>query len=153
IESALRIGQDKYKDYAEVTKNYGDNIPKIKCSPAKINQIILNLLNNSVDAIKDHIESGSIVITTTADDQNVHITVQDNGKGITADHLDQIFEPFFTTKGAGVGTGLGLAISNQIVEEHQGHIKAESKEGEGATFTIVLPIHSDDDSEADTKVT
>jgi signal transduction histidine kinase len=142
IESALRIGKDKLTGVAEVTKNYG-TLPKITCSPAKINQVILNLLNNAIDAIKEQGQPGTISITTVADNQEIRIAVQDNGKGINEENLSRVFEPFFTTKGAGEGTGLGLAISTQIIEEHQGHMQVESKLGEGATFTIHLPIQPD----------
>lgn len=140
IESALRIGKDKLQGVVEVTKNYGSDIPRITCSPAKINQIVLNLLNNATDAIQEQGNEGEVVITTAADNQHVSIVIRDNGKGISKENLTKVFEPFFTTKGAGVGTGLGLAICNQIIEEHQGHISVESEEGQGATFTILLPI-------------
>ncbi len=141
IESALRIGNHNLKDLVKVTKQYGDNLPKIECVPSKINQVVLNLLNNAADAIKEQGNPGNIVITTSAEEEGISIAIQDNGKGISEDNLHTIYEPFFTTKGAKKGTGLGLAICTQIMEEHQGRIQVESQQGEGTTFTIYLPIH------------
>ena len=86
---------------------------------------------------------GKIEVRTRADDSHVYIDVSDNGKGMSAEVLNQIFEPFFTTKGAGEGTGLGMAISQQIMEQHNGDIKAVSTEGVGTTFTLTLPIDND----------
>ena len=86
---------------------------------------------------------GKIEVRTRSDDSNVYIDVSDNGKGMSTEILNQIFEPFFTTKGAGEGTGLGMAISQQIMEQHNGDIKAVSTEGVGTTFTLTLPIDND----------
>jgi signal transduction histidine kinase len=72
----------------------------------------------------------------------VEIRVTDNGKGIPKKVIDKIFQPFFTTKPTGEGTGLGLSLSYDIVKAHHGEINLETKEGEGTTFIIKLPVHS-----------
>jgi signal transduction histidine kinase len=69
------------------------------------------------------------------------IDVTDTGVGIDPEHLPQIFDPFYTTKQVGRGTGLGLSVTYGIVEKHGGHIEAKSRKGEGATFTVALPLH------------
>jgi signal transduction histidine kinase len=77
--------------------------------------------------------------------EQVCIEISDTGPGISEEHLSQIFEPFFTTKDEGKGTGLGLSLAYRIVQNHGGHIRAESSPGEGTTFTIKLPIGSKHD--------
>jgi len=76
-------------------------------------------------------------------DDNIVISIQDNGKGIPEEILPKIFEPFFTTKNVGEGTGLGLWVSYGIIKSFQGTITVQSIEGEGTTFTISLPLHSE----------
>jgi len=119
-----------------VKKEYGD-IPHISCSPSQINQVLLNLLVNSAQAIEN---KGIILIKTYHDQSYVYIVIQDNGKGIAREYLQKIFDPFFTTKPIGEGTGLGLSISFQIIEKHGGKIKVASEVGKGTRFTISLPI-------------
>ncbi len=101
----------------------------------KLEQVVLNLLRNAKDAIG---ESGSISLSAARHADALHITVKDTGCGIPEDRLESIFEPFRTYKPE--GTGLGLALSRQIITAHNGTISVESKEGEGSTFSIVLPI-------------
>jgi signal transduction histidine kinase len=109
--------------------------PPCRLDPEKIKQALLNLVNNAREALQI---GGSIEISTSSDDSSVVITVRDSGPGIAAVDLPQIFEPFFTRKAA--GTGLGLSITQRIIEEHHGRIEVESRPGEGAVFTISLPI-------------
>ena len=114
-------------------------IPSITCSPSQVNQVLLNLVTNSAQAIDK--ERGHITITTRREGSDrVAIEVADNGCGISAEHLPRIFDPFFTTKDVGTGTGLGLSISYKIVSEHGGRIDVRSRPGEGATFVVTLPI-------------
>ncbi len=141
IESALKIGRNALKNRVDIRKRYG-KLPAVSCSPAQINQVVLNILNNAAQAVED---DGIIAIATEADDRYVHISIQDNGKGIAEAHLGKVFEPFFTTKAAGEGTGLGLAICAQIVEQHQGRIRVASKVGKGTRFVISLPIRRSED--------
>jgi len=122
-------------DRIEVIKNYGD-VPPIVCYPGRLNQVFLCFLVNAIEAIEG---TDQIAITTLQKDDTLHITIKDTGIGIPEENLDKIFEPGFTTKGVGVGTGLGLSICYQIVQDHKGRIQVESKAGEGAAFTTILP--------------
>ena len=87
-------------------------------------------------------KQGIIVVTSSCDDEQLFVTIQDNGKGIAAEALPKIFEPFFTTKKVGEGTGLGLWVSYGIVKSFKGNIKVESVEGQGTTFRVTLPFDS-----------
>ncbi|MBR3770116.1 MAG: HAMP domain-containing histidine kinase [Lachnospiraceae bacterium] len=107
----------------------------------QISQLLLNLLINAFHATEA--KRGSVMVSTEVKDNKLLLTVSDNGYGISESSMKRIFEPFFTTKKGGEGTGLGLAIAEQVVEEHQGSIKVESKEGEGTTFFVDFPIFSD----------
>ena len=139
LEDTLTLVNHQIKNRIEVIKNYGQ-LPKISCYPGKLNQVFLNLLNNAHQAIAG---KGTINITTSIDESNVYIEIKDTGSGIPKENLSQIFDPGFTTKGVGVGTGLGLSICYQIISDHKGEIRVESREGKGTTFTIVLPNNLD----------
>lgn len=136
VESTLQIARNVLKTRVQVVKHLGD-VPPVSCSPSQINQVLLNLINNGAQAIED---KGTLTITTSADTQFVHISVQDDGKGIAGDVLPRIFDPFFTTKKVGEGTGLGLSIVYKIVQQHGGRIKVSSKPGVGTRFIISLPL-------------
>src|SRR5882672_6401779 len=112
-------------------------LPKVTCYPAKINQVVMNLLANAIDACNDH---GRVKVHTEPVDGKVVIVVQDNGSGIEPAIRDRIFDPFFTTKPPGEGTGLGLSISYGIVQDHGGSIDLESTPGKGTCFKIQLPL-------------
>ncbi len=139
IESTLVMLKNEIKGRIEVELNLGE-IPKIMCYSGKINQVFLNLLSNAKDAIKD---KGKITIKTYNDNENVYISIKDNGIGIKEEIKNKIFEPFFTTKEVGKGTGLGLSITYGIIQDHNGKIEVFSKEEEGTEFLISLPIYSD----------
>lgn len=140
IESTLIILRNKYSNRIDIVKNYG-KIPPIECYAGKINQVLLNILVNAVQAIKGN---GKIDISTRTvmlnNIENIEIIIKDSGPGIPRNILNRIFEPFFTTKASGEGTGLGLSISHSIIENHRGHIEVDSFPGEGATFRITLPV-------------
>jgi PAS domain S-box-containing protein len=112
-------------------------LPSVVCYPAKINQVVLNLVANSIDACG---VGGKVLVRTSAENGAVQIHVVDNGHGISPTVRDKIFDPFFTTKPPGKGTGLGLSISHGIVEDHGGRIEVESEPGHGAHFTVQLPL-------------
>jgi signal transduction histidine kinase len=135
LGEAIALVHHEVKDRIEIVRNFGD-VPPIVCYPGRLNQVFLNLLNNSWQAIKG---GGRIVITTKVAGDNVEIAIGDNGGGIPETDLKNIFDPGFTTKGVGVGTGLGLSICYQIIQDHKGRIDVESTVGEGTTFTITLP--------------
>jgi signal transduction histidine kinase len=140
IDSTLIILRNKFNTKLKIVKDYGD-IPQIECYPGKINQVLLNLLMNAVQAIKG---AGQILIKTKLiqkeDQPFVEILVKDSGTGMTDDVKKRIFEPFFTTKDAGEGTGLGLSITQNIIEIHHGSIAVDSMQGQGSAFTILLPV-------------
>ena len=129
------ILQHKLKNRVTVNKDF-QTIPNIFCAAGKINQVFMNILNNSADSIENQ---GIINICGYQKNNNIILEFNDNGKGIPSDILDRIFEPFFTTKPVGSGTGLGLSISYSIISEHKGSISIDSKPG-NTTFKIVLPI-------------
>lgn len=114
----------------------GGEIPPVDHDPHQINQVLLNLLLNAIQAME---KPGAIHVSLRRDDATVIITVADEGKGIPPEILPNIFRPFFTTKGH--GTGLGLSLARRIVESHGGTISARSEVGKGTQFTIQLPMH------------
>lgn len=114
------------------------HLPAIPFDPDGIQQVVLNLVLNAIDAVEP--DKGIITVKTAYDDQSheIILTVNDNGTGIEEDQLDKIFQVFTSTKGQG-GTGLGLAVVKKIIDEHNGKISVQSKPGEGTTFTIRIP--------------
>ncbi len=136
IDATLNIVWNEIKYKATVEKEYGD-LPEVKCFSQQLGQVFVNLLVNAAHAID---EKGEIRISTRSVDEQVEIRISDTGNGISEENLARIFDPFFTTKEVGKGTGLGLNVVYNIIQKHQGTIQAESKEGEGTTFSIQLPI-------------
>lgn len=136
IRSALLIARNHIKDKAEVVQQLGE-LPRIACAPSQINQVLLNLLTNAAQAIDG---MGRIQIRSWADPQGIHVSLQDNGRGMPPEVMVKIFDPFFTTKPVGQGTGLGLSISYKIVQDHGGQIRVASEPGRGTRFLISLPL-------------
>jgi PAS domain S-box-containing protein len=113
-------------------------IPRVKCSAVKINQVIMNLVTNAIEASPN---GGRIIVRSrTSGPDHVEVLVSDDGPGIDLSIRDRIFDPFFTTKGPGQGPGLGLSISYGVVREHGGEISFESAPGQGTTFIVRLPL-------------
>ena len=139
LEVALKIAYNELKYKCTVHKQFGD-IPLISCYPGEINQVFLNLIVNAAQAIQT---KGTINICTFKEDNNVVITIEDTGTGISEKDIGKIFDPFFTTKDVGKGTGLGLSVSHGIIEKHKGTIGVESKVNKGTKFTIKLPLNSE----------
>ena len=110
-------------------------VPTFMLDGTKLREVFFNLFRNAAEAMP---EGGEIHCTIDCDGDNVTITVADTGCGIPAGYMDDIFEAFVTHKKD--GSGLGLAIASQVVKAHQGKISVSSTEGQGAEFTIVLPI-------------
>jgi len=132
--------QVAFNDVA-LEQNLSQDIPVISMDKDQIQQALINLILNAMEATNF---GGKITIATTfiPQDKVVEIAVSDTGEGIYEDNVDKVFEPFFTTKDS--GTGLGLAITHGIIEQHGGSIDVESKMGRGTTFTIKLPVNSGD---------
>jgi len=137
VIATLIIAKPQLRNVA-VEKRFGE-IPSITCSPSQVNQVLLNLVTNSAQAL-DKPQKAIVVTTRREGDAAIAIEVADNGKGIAPEALPRIFDPFFTTKEIGKGTGLGLSIAYKIVSEHGGRIDVKSQVGKGTVFTVVLPI-------------
>ncbi|GAA4961286.1 two-component system sensor histidine kinase NtrB [Halioxenophilus aromaticivorans] len=114
-----------------------------ECSPPEIQQVVLNLIRNALQACESANINAEINIKTFNQAGAICIEVSDNGPGISAQNLTNVFDPFFTTKGVGEGTGLGLSVSYLIItEHHNGTIEVDSTEGVGTAFTVKLPLMS-----------
>jgi len=136
----------KYQAIA-IQKDYG-KYPQLVCYPGQLNQVFMNILANSIDALEEAMNQGliaerqpTIMIRTEQSEPNwITIRIADNGIGMSEEVRQMLFEPLFTTKPSGKGTGLGMSISRQIVtERHKGKISCNSTLGEGAEFVIELP--------------
>ncbi len=137
LDSTLSLLHNLTKNRIRVVKDYGD-LPPVQCYGSQLNQVFMNLLVNSIQAIDG---KGTISVTTEKiDNSHVAITIRDTGIGMTEEVKKKIFDPFFTTKPVGEGTGLGLSISHGILEEHRATLELQSQLGEGSEFRITLPI-------------
>ena len=148
IDSTLLILNHRIKQEVAVIRNYG-NLPLVKCYPAQLNQVFMNIINNAIDSLQElEAHSKEIVISTETIDFNpkmpdcasVRVRIADNGPGIPSEAQSKLFDPFFTTKPVGKGTGLGLSICYQIIEKHSGKIEVISEVGKGTEFIIYLPV-------------
>jgi two-component system NtrC family sensor kinase len=131
----------------ELHKIIAPNLPRIVVDAPQIEQVLINLYVNAVQAMS---KGGDLFVEVGQDRQSdaIVIKVRDTGSGIPKDILPNIFDPFFSTKGT-KGTGLGLSVSYGIIRQHDGDITVESQEGQGTTFTIKLPCHGQQEGEAD----
>jgi two-component system NtrC family sensor kinase len=137
IESTANIIRGTAKKHqVEIELNL-QPLPLFSCYPAKLNQVVMNLLSNAIDASKEN--SKVIVHTRSTPNDHVEIEVADRGTGIPPQIISRIFDPFYTTKPPGHGTGLGLSISYGIVQDHGGTIDVKSELGKGTSFTVRLP--------------
>jgi signal transduction histidine kinase len=127
-------------------KDFDEGIGKVNIIPQDIGRVLLNLFNNAFYSLNEKNKNSGdtfkpiVSVSTKKIDDKVEIKVKDNGLGISQKIVDKIFQPFFTTKPTGQGTGLGLSLSYDIIKAHGGEIKAETKENEGAEFTVILPM-------------
>src|SRR3954452_8819414 len=134
IEMIRHLG--KYQDKNVVLRETGPVLAEV--CPQEIKQVVLNLITNGLDSIES---GGTVKVSLGIHRTEAHLTVEDNGCGMTDDVMRHLFEPFFTRRRGGQGTGLGLSISYRIVEEHNGQIIAESGGlGKGSRFTVSLPL-------------
>jgi signal transduction histidine kinase len=137
VESTVNIIRGRAKKKRVTVETHLGSMPMVNCYPAKINQVIMNLVANAIDACD---EGGRVDVTTRrGSDDDIEIEVVDTGAGIDPKIREKIFDPFFTTKPPGEGTGLGLSISYGIVQDHGGTIRVESEPGKGSRFTMRLP--------------
>ncbi len=146
IDSTLLLLQNKINNRIRVVKEYGP-IPPVPCYPARLSQVLMNIIYNAIDAIEakeEMTDREQITIATNVIEKNgspwVTIEMTDTGKGIPEIVIPKVFDPFFTTKPIGKGMGLGLSISSNIIREHGGIIEAKNLEQSGASFLITLPV-------------
>ncbi len=127
----------------ELQLKVAENLPRVPCDPAQIEQVLIALVMNAIDAMP---RGGNLWLDArlSDDETEIEIRVRDDGAGIAPDFLPHLFEPFLTTKETGHGVGLGLAISRGIVERHGGRIEVKSELGRGTTFIITLPTQAVD---------
>jgi PAS domain S-box-containing protein len=141
VEGALSMITAQTKTCnVELSRQLASGLPKIFFSAVQVQQIVINLANNSIDAMP---KGGTLTVGTALSGLRpgcVELRVRDTGEGIPKERREKIFEPFFTTKEVGKGTGLGLSLVYEIVHNHGGVIELESEEGKGSCFTILLPI-------------
>lgn len=142
IRGALTLMQYKFKDMV-VHLDLSD-VPDIIGSAAKLEQLFINILDNSVEAMQAHDE---ICIESSYENGLIEVKITDSGVGIPQENLSKLFDPFFTTKEVGMGTGLGLSICYGIITQHKGNIDIKSTQGEGTLVTITLPVESETDLE------
>ena len=141
VESSLSLvlAQGKVKD-VKLTKELAQDLPKIFANNNQIQQVVINLCSNAIDAMPD----GGVLTVRTANavldgKKAIQIQIQDTGFGIPKEIQAKIFEPFFTTKEVGKGTGLGLSLVYEIIQKNEGEITMESQEGKGTLFLVKLP--------------
>ncbi|MEM6598177.1 MAG: ATP-binding protein [Cyanobacteria bacterium P01_C01_bin.69] len=145
-----RLKATEERPAIELVCEYGE-LPMVECYPSQLNQVVMNLVANAIDAIDECYQLGTVekadgsnvirLSTAVLNDRWVRIAIADNGPGISEETRSRLFDPFFTTKPVGKGTGLGLSISYQIiVDKHRGRLMCESVLGEGTTFVVELPM-------------
>lgn len=136
LKNVVYIAKSVIPTTIDVVEVYNGRLEMV-CNPSQLNQIFLNLINNAAQSIDGE---GRITITSAQQGDNIIVSINDNGRGISDDVLPNIFEMYYTTKSAGEGTGMGLAIARTIANEHGGDIKVETRQGEGSTFRVILPV-------------
>lgn len=137
IENSVEMFQERLaKSRVKVDLQLDEGCPNVQADADQMNQVLINLIMNAIHAMPD---GGELRIGMVPVDAMVQLTVADTGHGIPQEVIAKVFDPFFTTKEFGKGTGLGLTVVKGIIEEHHGFISAESQEGVGTTFKILLP--------------
>lgn len=156
IDRSINIARNEYnlsKGYdfkiINLIKQFDQNLDEVPCIPSEIEQVILNILKNSAQALQEHSKNhkdehwrSQIKITTRQLPSQAELIIEDNGPGMDEETSKHIFEPFFTTKEVGMGTGLGLSVSFFIItDHHQGQMRVQSTVGQGTCFIITLPLN------------
>lgn len=158
MESTLMILQHRIKAMANrpavsIVRDYGE-LPQVECYAGQLNQVFMNILANSLDALESELKENpdtsktpQITLRTEMRSDSVVIAIADNGTGIPEAVKNRIFDPFFTTKEVGKGTGMGMAISYQLItEKHKGKIECFSNQGVGTEFVIEIPMRLSKDT-------
>jgi signal transduction histidine kinase len=136
INSVLVLTNNLIKNRITVHKELGD-LPMVPCYPGQLNQVFMNIIVNASQAIAGE---GELFIQTLQKEDYIYIIIRDTGAGISPENMKKIFEPGFTTKGVGIGLGIGLYLCYSIIQNHKGEITVASELGQGAEFTIKLPL-------------
>ena len=150
LDSTLNVVRHELKYVADLELRLAPDLPNVRCLPAQVSQVLMNLLVNAAHSIGT--PPGKIVLTTRALPDGVEFSIEDSGCGMTPEIRKRIFEPFFTTKPVGHGTGLGLSLSYEIIKRHGGDILVESQPGQGSTFHVLLPLDPDQAERGDPAV-
>ena len=137
LETVSLLEHQLWSQGVDVSLQLDPALPRTRGHEGKLQQVFVNLLMNARDAMPD---GGSITVRTYHGNSGLVVEVADDGTGISGDVMHRIYDPFFTTKDVGKGTGLGLSVCYGIVQEHEGRIQAQSRLGEGSTFTVHLPV-------------
>lgn len=137
LDSTLSIAMHEIRYKADIVREL-QPLPPIRCAPAQLNQVFLNLLVNAAQAIPEH---GTITLRSGTEADRVWIEIADTGCGMDEATQHRIFEPFFTTKPVGTGTGLGMSLTWDIVKKHDGSIDVKSAVGQGTAIRVWLPIN------------
>ncbi len=142
LDHAVEILGAQADSRIEFVRQY-QPLPHADCAPAEINQCMLHIIKNAIDAIDD---SGIIKMITAYDQTQDRITIQivDNGQGMAPEVARRALDPFFTTKPVGTGTGVGLSLTERIIKRHSGDMNIISREGHGTTVTLTLPATNQD---------
>ena len=145
IRSTLVVARSQYSPVADAETELGE-IPPVTCNGSQINQVMLSLIGNAAEAIRDKVngtsERGKIMVRTRADGEYVVVEIEDTGGGIPEEIRERVFDQFFTTKQVGAGTGQGLSVARRvIVNAHNGSLDFTSETGKGTTFVVRLPVN------------
>ncbi len=130
--------------HVQIVRELDPSLPNLMADFDQLHQVCTNLILNAIQAMP---QGGKLTLRTSVDNGQLKMEVQDTGCGISPENMRKLFTPFFTTKHEVKGVGLGLAISYGIIQRHHGRIEVQSKEGEGTTFTIYLPLHHEEPAE------
>ncbi|MEO1243346.1 MAG: ATP-binding protein [Pseudomonadota bacterium] len=143
-QNVVTLCKNRHKNLTEVEFDTAADLPSVRCRRGQIQQVILNIVLNAIDAVEEaNPEQGRVRIRTAFDDDYVKIAISDNGPGVSAKLREKIFDPFFTTKPVGKGTGQGLALAKDcVVKGHEGRLSLINLDGFATTFLIELPLKS-----------
>ena len=140
LESTLRLLSRRLKEGISVEKDFEKKVMFIFCFPSQLNQVFMNVLLNAIQAVEG---TGRIKVEAKEQEQDIIISISDDGVGIPDNKKQKIFEPFYTTKGVQEGTGLGLSITFGIIKKHKGSIEIKDNEPKGTKIIIKLPKRDD----------
>jgi signal transduction histidine kinase len=149
IDDSLMLAYNRYKSVCQIETQLEDNLPPIFAIHQQLEQVLLNLIINAIDAIADKkllVHEGLIKISCYSNlpKTEIYLMIEDNGSGIEKEIINKIFDPFYTTKKVGKGTGLGLNIVHKIIKSHKAKIDVESEISKGTTFTLTFPVYKEE---------